>query len=104
TGAEVYPPKDLIFNAFHKTPYNKVRAVIVGQDPYHNPGQAEGLSFSVPKGVRPPPSLKNILREVERDIGPAHGFEGSLEAWANEGVLLLNALLTVRRNEPASHK
>lgn len=99
-----YPTRGLIFNAFRKTPLEKVRVVIVGQDPYHGHGQAHGLSFSVPEGVKPPPSLKNVLKEVSRDIGEMNVSHGSLERWAEQGVLLLNAVLTVRAGEPLSHK
>ncbi len=99
----IYPPGPLIFNAFNHTPFNKVKVVILGQDPYHNPGQAHGLSFSVPAGIKPPPSLANIFKEVKKDLGidMPEGY-GNLTSWADQGVLLLNALLTVRANEPAS--
>ncbi|MEP7144476.1 MAG: uracil-DNA glycosylase [Ferruginibacter sp.] len=103
-GKIIYPPGPLIFNAFNQTPFDKVRVVILGQDPYHNPGQAHGLSFSVPAGTRPPPSLVNIYKEIQTDTGidmPAN--YGNLTRWAEQGVLLLNAILTVRANEPASH-
>jgi uracil-DNA glycosylase len=103
-GKTIYPPGPLIFNAFNQTPFDKVKVVILGQDPYHNPGQAHGLSFSVPNGIKPPPSLVNIYREIQNDIGiemPV-GY-GNLTRWAEQGVLLLNAILTVRANEPASH-
>lgn len=99
----VYPPKDLIFNAFYQTPFDKIKVVIVGQDPYHGRGQAHGLSFSVPKGVIPPPSLKNIFKELEQDIGIVPPSHGCLLLWAKQGVLLLNATLTVRKGEPLSH-
>lgn len=99
----IYPPGSLIFNAFEKTPFDKVKVVIIGQDPYHNPGQAHGLSFSVPDGVPPPPSLKNIFKELHDDLGIAIPRSGNLEKWAEQGVLLLNASLTVRENEPGSH-
>jgi uracil-DNA glycosylase len=99
----IYPKGSLIFNAFNQTPYDKVKVVILGQDPYHNPGQAMGLSFSVPEGVKPPPSLMNIYKELNKDIGLAIPTSGDLTKWANQGVLLLNAALTVRENEPASH-
>ena len=103
-GKTIYPPGPLIFNAFNHTPFNKVKVVILGQDPYHNPGQAHGLSFSVPAGVKPPPSLVNIYKEIQKDIGVAMPAQyGNLTAWADQGVLLLNAVLTVRANEPASH-
>ena len=104
TGKTIYPPGPLIFNAFNKTPFEKVRVVILGQDPYHNPGQAHGLSFSVPAGVKPPPSLVNIFKELKSDLGITMPMEyGNLTKWAEHGVLLLNAILTVRANEPASH-
>jgi uracil-DNA glycosylase len=99
----IYPKGSLIFNAFEKTPFDKVKVVILGQDPYHNPGQAMGLSFSVPKGVKPPPSLVNIYKELNNDIGMIIPQHGDLTKWAEQGVLLLNAVLTVRANEPASH-
>ncbi len=100
----VYPPGKLIFNAFDKTPFDEVKLVILGQDPYHGPGQAHGLCFSVPRGVKPPPSLVNIFKEIQDDLGipvPAHG---NLESWATQGVLLLNATLTVRANTAGSHQ
>ncbi len=103
-GHRVYPPGSLIFNAFNKTPFDRVRVVILGQDPYHNPGEAMGLSFSVPKGVRIPPSLVNIYREIRTELGyeiPAHG---DLSGWAEQGVLMLNAMLTVEAGKPASHQ
>ncbi len=99
----IYPPGPLIFNAFEKTPFDKVKVVILGQDPYHNPGQAHGLSFSVPDGVPPPPSLKNIFKELHDDLGIPIPKNGNLEKWAQQGVLLLNTSLTVRENEPGSH-
>ncbi|MEY4052798.1 MAG: uracil-DNA glycosylase [Chitinophagia bacterium] len=99
----IYPSGGLIFNAFTLTPYNKVKVIILGQDPYHNPHQAMGLSFSVPDGIKPPPSLMNIFKELHKDIGMAIPSSGNLSAWAKQGVLLLNAVLTVRANEPASH-
>ena len=103
-GKIIYPPGPLIFNAFNQTPFNKVRVVIIGQDPYHNPGQAHGLSFSVPNGIKPPPSLVNIYKEIQSDLGiPMPSGYGNLTSWAQQGVLLLNAMLTVRANEPASH-
>jgi uracil-DNA glycosylase len=103
-GKTIYPPGPLIFNAFNQTPFDKVKVVILGQDPYHNPGQAHGLSFSVPAGVKPPPSLVNIYKEITNDIGIEMPVEyGNLTHWAEQGVLLLNAILTVRANEPASH-
>ena len=100
----VYPDMYHIFNAFKKTPYDKVKVVIIGQDPYHEPGQAQGLSFSVPRGVRIPPSLVNIYKEMESDLGIKPPSHGNLEDWAKEGVLLLNAVLTVRAHEANSHK
>jgi uracil-DNA glycosylase len=103
TGATIYPPGQMIFNAFTQTPFDEVKVVILGQDPYHNPGQAMGLSFSVPDGVPPPPSLANIYKELHTDIGMPIPKTGNLTHWAKQGVLLLNAILTVRANEPASH-
>lgn len=103
TGATIYPPGQMIFNAFNHTPFNDVKVVILGQDPYHNPGQAMGLSFSVPDGVPPPPSLVNIYKELHTDIGMTIPKTGNLTPLAKQGVLLLNAILTVRANEPASH-
>lgn len=100
----VYPPGGLIFNAFKLTPFDEVRVVILGQDPYHGPGQAHGLCFSVPQGVIPPPSLVNIFKEIERDLGVPVPRTGNLEKWARQGVLLLNATLTVRANQPGSHQ
>lgn len=100
----IYPDMYDIFNALRWTPYGKVKAVILGQDPYHQPGQAHGLCFSVKKGVAKPPSLVNIFKELEDDLGipvPDHGY---LEEWAREGVLLLNAVLTVERSRPNSHR
>lgn len=102
-GKIIYPPGPLIFNAFDKTPFQKVKVVLLGQDPYHNPGQAHGLSFSVPKGVAMPPSLVNIFKEIKTDLGISLPSHGDLEKWAKQGVLLLNASLTVRKNEPGSH-
>jgi uracil-DNA glycosylase len=103
-GKIIYPPGPLIFNAFTQTPFHKVKVVIIGQDPYHNPGQAHGLSFSVPSGVKPPPSLMNIYKEINASIGIPMPVEfGNLIKWAEQGVLLLNAILTVRANEPGSH-
>lgn len=99
----VYPPSKLIFNAFNRTPFDKVKVVILGQDPYHNVGQAHGLAFSVPDGIQPPPSLQNIFKELHSDIGMPIPAKGNLEKWADEGVLLLNASLTVRANLAASH-
>lgn len=100
----IYPPGPLIFNAFNLTPFDKVRVVILGQDPYHGFGQAEGLSFSVPEGVKPPPSLMNIYKEIQNDTGiDTSRRNGSLKHWAEQGVFLLNAVLTVRASEPTSH-
>jgi uracil-DNA glycosylase len=99
----IYPKGGLIFNAFSLTPYDKVKVIILGQDPYHNPQQAMGLSFSVPDGIKPPASLVNIFKELHKDIGMTIPNSGNLTAWAKQGVLLLNAVLTVRANEPASH-
>jgi uracil-DNA glycosylase len=103
TGVVIYPPGPLIFNAFTHTPFDKVKVVILGQDPYHGPGQAHGLSFSVPDNIKPPPSLGNIYKELNKDLGMAIPKTGNLTKWADQGVLLLNAVLTVRANEPASH-
>lgn len=103
-GKVIYPPGNLIFNAFEKTPFPKVEVVILGQDPYHNPGEAMGLSFSVPKGVRIPPSLQNIYKEINTDLGLAIPQHGDLTHWAEQGVFLLNAILTVGKNDPASHQ
>lgn len=102
-GKTIYPPGPLIFNAFDKTPFDKVKVVLLGQDPYHGYGQAHGLSFSVPDGVTPPPSLINIFKELNSDIGMPIPKTGNLTRWATKGVLLLNAVLTVRANEAASH-
>jgi len=103
SGKTIYPPGNLIFNAFDKTPFDKVKVVILGQDPYHGPGQAHGLCFSVQKGVKPPPSLVNIYKEMNTDLGIPIADTGDLTPWADNGVLLLNAMLTVRAGEPASH-
>ncbi len=103
SGQIVYPPEPLVFNAFLQTPFDRVRVVIVGQDPYHGPGQAHGLSFSVPCGIPPPPSLKNIFTEIESDLGIPQPKGGCLTPWARQGVLLLNATLTVRAGKPQSH-
>ncbi|HXS57328.1 MAG TPA: uracil-DNA glycosylase [Hanamia sp.] len=102
-GKIIYPPGPLIFNAFYKTPFDKVKVVILGQDPYHNKGQAHGLSFSVPDGVPKPPSLLNIFKELRNNLGIEIPENGNLEKWAAQGVLLLNASLSVRQNEPGSH-
>lgn len=100
----VYPPANLIFHALDLLPFDQVKVVILGQDPYHGDGQAHGLSFSVPTGVRPPPSLVNIFKEQQRDLGIRQPMHGCLEGWATQGVLLLNAVLTVRAHEAASHQ
>lgn len=99
----VYPHPKNIFNAFNTTPFDKVRVVILGQDPYHGPGQAHGLSFSVQDGIAHPPSLRNILQEVESDIGQKPTVSGNLTPWAEQGVLLLNSVLSVEAHQAASH-
>lgn len=103
-GAVVYPPGNLIFNALDSTPFGAVKVVILGQDPYHGPGQAHGLCFSVPEGVPPPPSLKNIYKEIETDLACRPGDSGNLQSWAEQGVLLLNAVLTVERGRAGAHQ
>jgi uracil-DNA glycosylase len=100
----VYPAGGSIFHAFKLTPFQDVRVVVLGQDPYHGPGQAHGLCFSVPRSVAMPPSLVNIFKEIERDVGISVPKGGNLEKWAQQGVLLLNATLTVRANQPGSHQ
>lgn len=100
----IYPPGKDIFRAFHKTPLQKVKVVILGQDPYHGPGQANGLSFSVNADIKIPPSLKNIFKELNSDLGVNMPTTGDLSSWANQGVLLLNCVLSVRAHEAASHK
>ncbi len=100
----VYPPGKLIFNAFEKCSFEEVKVVILGQDPYHGPGQAHGLCFSVNDGVSLPPSLKNIFQEIYNDLGKPIPSSGNLERWAVQGVLLLNAILTVRDHHPTSHQ
>ncbi len=100
----IFPPKDYIFNALKLTPYKNVKVVIVGQDPYHGVGEAHGLSFSVQKGIKVPPSLKNIYKELQDDLGIPPYEEGDLSTWARQGVLLLNAVLTVEKDKPASHR
>ncbi|MEP6792977.1 MAG: uracil-DNA glycosylase [Saprospiraceae bacterium] len=102
-GKTIYPPGPLIFNAFNITPFDKVRVVILGQDPYHGAGQAMGLCFSVPKNIPIPASLKNIYKELHRDVGFTIPQHGDLSAWTSQGVFLLNAILTVEKNNPASH-
>lgn len=104
SGKNIFPAKGLVFNAFQKTPFDKVKVVIMGQDPYHGNGQAHGLSFSVQKGVRLPPSLQNIFKELISDVGMVTPDHGSLEAWAEQGVLLLNAILTVQEGRPLAHQ
>jgi uracil-DNA glycosylase len=99
----IYPPKELIFNAFYQTPFDQVKVLIMGQDPYHGPHQAHGLSFSVPKGIKLPPSLQNIFKELETDIHFLRPQHGCLLSWAQQGVLMLNATLTVRQGDPLSH-
>lgn len=105
SSSTVYPPAKLVFNALQLCPFPKIKVVLIGQDPYHGPGQANGLSFSVNDGIRKPPSLQNIFKELQTDIP---GFKipesGNLEAWARQGVLLLNAVLTVQESNPGSHK
>jgi uracil-DNA glycosylase len=100
----VYPPEDAIYAAFHRTPFEQVKVVILGQDPYHGPGQAHGLSFSVQQGVKQPPSLVNMFKELQDDLGLAPPKHGCLEAWAEQGVFLLNTTLTVRDGWPMSHQ
>ncbi len=103
-GKVIYPPGSCIFAAFDQTPFHRVRVVILGQDPYHGPGQAHGLCFSVPAGVVPPPSLMNIFKEIRRELGIAPPGHGCLSAWAQQGVLLLNAVLTVEQRSAGSHQ
>ena len=98
------PPNQKIFSAFLSCPLDSLKIVLIGQDPYHHPGQANGLSFSVPLGVKIPPSLRNIFKEIRSDIGPLRTEHGDLSSWASQGVLLHNSLLTVNAYEPASHK
>lgn len=104
TTTTCYPPGSLIFNAFNLCPFDHVKVVIIGQDPYHEPGQAQGLSFSVPEGVPFPPSLQNIFKEIQLDLGKPMPPTGDLTRWAEQGVLLLNATLTVRAHQAASHQ
>ena len=104
TSQTIYPPPAFIFNAFNLCPFDSVRVIILGQDPYHGAGQAHGLSFSVPDGTAMPPSLQNIYKEIHSDLGLPIPKTGNLEEWAKQGVLLLNATLTVRANAPASHQ
>jgi len=107
-GKTIYPPEDLIFNAFNSTPFSQVKVVILGQDPYHGAGQAHGLSFSVPTGIKPPPSLVNIFKEISRDFAEPSSAplseNGNLEHWARQGVLLLNATLTVQQGVAGTHQ
>ncbi|MBA2499169.1 MAG: uracil-DNA glycosylase [Chitinophagaceae bacterium] len=103
-GKMIYPKGSQIFYAFDSTPFDKVKVVILGQDPYHGAGQAHGLCFSVQHGTKPPPSLVNIFKELNTDLGVPINASGNLSSWAHQGVLLLNAILTVRANEPASHE
>jgi uracil-DNA glycosylase len=104
TGKTIYPPGKQIFSAFDYTPFDKVKVVIIGQDPYHGMGQAHGLCFSVPDGIKPPPSLINIFKEIKDDLGIPVPKKGCLEKWAKQGVLLLNAMLTVQANIAGSHQ
>ncbi len=103
-GKVIYPPNSLIFNAFNHTPFEDVRVVIIGQDPYHGDGQAHGLSFSVPTGIKPPPSLANIFKEIASDLGITMSGGGDLSPWAAQGVLLLNTTLTVEQAKAGSHQ
>ncbi|MDO8962398.1 MAG: uracil-DNA glycosylase [Methylophilus sp.] len=103
-GKVIYPPSPLIFNAFNHTPFEQVRVVIIGQDPYHGPNQAHGLSFSVPQGVDLPPSLQNIYKEISADLNIPMSRNGDLSPWADQGVLLLNATLTVEQAQAGSHQ
>lgn len=100
----IFPPGKLIFNAFNHCPVDKTKVVILGQDPYHGPGQAHGLSFSVPEGIEQPPSLQNIFKEIHNDLGTPVPASGNLERWSDQGVLLLNATLTVRAHQAGSHQ
>lgn len=103
TGKVIYPHSDNWFRAFDLTPFNKVKVIILGQDPYHGDNQAQGLSFSVPDDIKIPPSLRNIYQELELDLGIPPNASGNLERWATQGVLLLNSVLTVQKNAPSSH-
>lgn len=103
-GKIIYPPGRFIFNAFNSTPFDKVRVVIIGQDPYHGAGQAHGLCFSVQAGIKPPPSLVNIFKELKDDVGFRIPDHGCLQHWTTQGIFLLNAILTVEANKPASHQ
>ncbi len=104
SGKQIFPPAKLWFHALDSTPFDAVRVVILGQDPYHGPGQAHGLCFSVPEGIKPPPSLINIFKELQTDLGIAPAQNGCLENWAKQGVLLLNSVLTVQANQAGSHQ
>jgi uracil-DNA glycosylase len=99
----IYPPPRDVFKAIELTPFDATKVVIIGQDPYHGPNQAHGLSFSVPHGIKPPPSLRNIFKELHRDLGTTPSSHGNLEHWAKQGVLLLNSVLTVEKEKPGSH-
>jgi uracil-DNA glycosylase len=103
SGIDIYPPKNLIFNAFEQTPFDKVKVLIIGQDPYHGPNQAHGLCFSVNKGIKAPPSLVNIFKELNADLGIPFPTHGCLLSWAQQGVMLLNTTLTVQSGKPLSH-
>ena len=103
-GKQIFPPQNLIFQALEATPPDKAKVVIVGQDPYHGPGQANGLAFSVGPGITPPPSLRNIFKELHADLGYPVPQSGDLSPWAKQGVLLLNTVLTVEQGRPNSHK
>lgn len=103
-GKTIYPPGQLIFNAFNCTPFDQVKVVILGQDPYHNPGEAMGLCFSVPQGIRIPPSLQNMYKELQADLGIAPPNHGDLTQWTKQGIFLLNAMLTVEKNKAGSHQ
>lgn len=101
---QVFPPEEDVVNAFRLTPYDRVKVLLLGQDPYHDEGQAHGLAFSVRPGVKPPPSLRNMFKELASDLGTTTPNNGFLEPWAKQGVMLLNAVLTVRAHQAASHK
>ncbi|PLX01096.1 MAG: uracil-DNA glycosylase [Marinilabiliales bacterium] len=101
---KIFPPGSQIFEAFNRTPFHKVKVVILGQDPYHGPGQAHGLCFSVQRGIKQPPSLKNIFKEIKSDLNIDPPEHGNLESWADQGILLINATLTVRAHEAGSHQ
>lgn len=103
-GKQIYPPKNLLFKAFKLIPYTDYKVVIIGQDPYHGPNQANGLAFSVNKGIKLPPSLKNIYKELKNDLGIDNGNNGDLSPWAEQGVLLLNSVLTVEESLPGAHQ